>query len=572
MTTVNNMISHILNEAHYAHSILKKLNEFRCGALFTDAVLCVGHEEFPCHKNVLAVSSPYFQAMFTSDLKESRESRINFNEISPRILELVIDYAYSGKIEINTSNAQDMLAAAHLFQYPAIVKLCEEFLLQQLHPSNCLGIEIFAQLHCCENLQAKAHQFVLENFTSVVESDEFLELPFERLQHYISIDHIDVRSEQTVYSAVKSWVEFDMENRQKYLSELLENVRLIYLDLKVLEVDSLICESEKCLSLIQDARLMQSFHETQPGKRRKSKQDIFIQPRPSTVAKDVVVVVGGISADGHPVSSMEMYDPHKEKWFSLADLPQPVTWCSVAVLSNCIYVAGGMLDNKIISKVWKFDSVERRWHTVSPMLKARARHSAAIIGKIMYILGGVRFEGKMLNVETIECYNPKSNTWTAAGRTTSPRIESCVVPYNKTILEVGGLKGEDVVDKFLDIYCIVDDVIRPSGEQLTLPENIRFAKIVVINNVFYIIWEDLKKMIALNDKERTFKILSEMQDSRIYSGATVVNGKIYVTGGQINNKATNQVESYDPSTGEWMLEKPMIESRAVHGCVTLKMC
>lgn len=566
------MVSHVVKEAEYGQSMLLKLNEFRQEALFTDAIICVGHEEFPCHKNVLAVSSPYFQAMFTSDLKESRETRICFNEVSPWTLKLVIDYAYSGKIEITSSNAQEMLAAACLFQYPAIVEACVEFLIQQLHPSNCLGIESFAQLHSCTDLQDKARQYALENFLSLVENDEFLDLSVERLIEYVSNDLIDVRSEEDVFNAVIRWIEFDLEQRELHLSKLLEHVRLTEMNLKVVEHNPLVSASEKCLSLIQEADLLkQSFHEPQAGKRRKSMQDILIRPRPSTVAKEMLVVIGG-GGESSTAVSVERFDPDKKKWSNLEELPEEVTHFSVAVLANCIYVAGGISNNKIIAKVWKFDVLERRWQKVSSMLKPRAKHAAAILKDKMYVLGGVRYEGKMLTVETIECYNPVSNTWSAAGRTMFPRKGSCVVPYNETIVEVGGLKGEDAADKVLDSYHIVEDTIRPSGEQFVLPENIQYAKIVVINTVFYIIWEDLNKMIALNAQKRTFKPLPSMKYCRTFSGATVVNGKIYVAGGMVNSKPTNLVECFDPITEKWTEEQPMMEARAHHGCITLRMC
>ncbi|XP_005101555.1 kelch-like protein 21 [Aplysia californica] len=568
--------SHLLHDNLYGSNMLMKLNEFRLGSLFTDAVLCVGQEEFPCHKNVLAVSSPYFQAMFTSDLKESRENKISFNDISPWTLKLVIDYAYSGKIEITANNAQEMLAAACLFQYPAIVSACETFLEQQLHPSNCLGIEMFAHLHSCTGLVEKAHQFALENFTVVVENDEFLDLPLDRLQGYISSDLIDVRTEESVFHAAMRWIKFDLDAREVHLSELLENVRLAVLDLsnlKLIENNPLVCASEKCLTLVQEAQqLKQSFHETQGGKRRRSMQDSIVQPRPSTVAKEMMVVLGGLPYNSSLSCSVEMYDPHKEKWFNLADLPLRVTWCSIAVLNNSIYVAGGIHEGHIISKVWKFDAMERSWHSMSPMLKPRARHTAAIIDDKMYVLGGVRYERKMLSVETIECYNPVTNKWSAAGRTMFPRKESCVVPYNNTIVEVGGLQGEEAIVKTMDSYHIVGDTIRPSGEQFVLPENIRYAQIVVINAVFYIIWEDSCKMIALNAQKRTYKFLPSLRHSRIHSGASVVNGKIYVTGGLIDSKPTDLVECFDPVTEEWTEVTPMSEGRAYHGCVTLKMC
>lgn len=253
-----------------------------------------------------------------------------------------------------------------------------------------------------------------------------------------------------------------------------------------------------------------------------------------------------------------------------------MTWCSVAVLNNSIFVAGGInvTNGHIISKVWKFDAVGRSWHAMSPMLKPRARHTAAIIDDKMYVLGGVRYERKLLSVETIECYNPITNKWSNSGRTMFPRKESCVVPYNNTIVEVGGLQGEDVVVKTMDSYHIVEDSIRPSGEQFVLPEVIRHAQIVVINGVFYIIWEDSRRMIALDAKKRYYEFLPSLNNSRVRSGATVVNGKIYITGGLngIDSEPITLVECFDPVTKKWTEEPSMSEGRAHHGCVTLKMC
>ena len=580
MTSSSDPTAHstcLSSDGFYSSNMLKKLNEFRLESLFTDATLCVGQDEFPCHKNVLAVSSPYFQAMFTSDLKESRENKINFNDIASHILKEVIDYAYSGEIEITSTNAQEMLAAACLFQYPAIVSTCEKFLEKQLHPSNCLGIEMFARLHSCTELAQKANQFALDNFTLVVENDEFLDIPIERLQEYISSDFIDVRSEETVFHVVLRWVKFDLVKREQHLPDLLNNVRLSLMDLsklKLIENNPLVCASEKCLNLIQEAhKFKHSFQQTQSGKRRRSMQDSIVQPRPSTVAKEMVVVIGGMPSSNLSMS-VDLYDPHKNKWSPLADLPQQVSSYSVAVLNNNIYVAGGVnaKDGHIISKVWKFDVGSRSWYAMAPMLKPRARHTAAVIDEKMYVLGGERYERKLLSVETIECYNPLTNKWNVCGRTMSPRKDSCVVLYNNTIVEVGGVQGDDAIVKKMDSYHIVGDSIRPSGEQFVLPNIIQFAQICVINGVFYIIWEDSGQMIALYAQKRTYNPLPSLSHSRVHSSSAVVNGKIIVFGGLINSEPTNLVESFDPETEQWTQLTAMFEGKAYHRCVTVKMC
>ncbi len=43
---------------------------------FTDVILVLGDQDFYCHRNVLAISSPFFMAMFTHDMTESHQLRI----------------------------------------------------------------------------------------------------------------------------------------------------------------------------------------------------------------------------------------------------------------------------------------------------------------------------------------------------------------------------------------------------------------------------------------------------------------------------------------------------------------
>ena len=81
------------------------------------------------------------------------------------------------------------------------------------------------------------------------------------------------------------------------------------------------------------------------------------------------------------------------------------------------------------------------------MLRGRAYHSSAVLDERLYVVGGLRYEmNKMLHIETIECYNPKTNTWTAAGRTMFPRKQSRLVLYNATIVEVS----------FTVVFCSTD--------------------------------------------------------------------------------------------------------------------
>ena len=298
-----------------------------------------------------------------------------------------------------------------------------------------------------------------------------------------------------------------------------------------------------------------------------------VQPRPSTVAKEVVVVIGGISQDTTYITqSVEMFDPQRNRWLTLPDLPQTICSFSALMFKNCIYVFGGILNNCIMANAWHFDTAKRCWKEIQPMLKPRAYHSSAELGERLYVVGGVRYElNKMLNIETIECYNPGTNSWTAAGRTMFPRKQSRLVLYNSTIVEVGGKQAGDARVDTMTSYHVVEDMIKPTGEQFVLPWVIEFAQILVVNNVFYILWEDSKEFIALDAVKRTFRHLPSPKYARRHSGAAVVQNKVYIVGGWVDGKPSRSVECFDPDKNTWTNQSDLTQGRALHGCVKLKL-
>ena len=296
-------------------------------------------------------------------------------------------------------------------------------------------------------------------------------------------------------------------------------------------------------------------------------------PRPSTVAKEVMVLVGGLSTVNYLMSSVEMYDPSKDKWTLLPDMPQTPSWFTVSALNNDIYVIGGILDGHIVSSVRRFDGAKRRWSDAPAMLGPRARHASTTWDQKLYVVGGITLsvDSKIVMVETIECYNPLTNVWTLVGQSPFPRKQSHLVPFNQTLVEIGGTQGGASVQT-MESYLCENGEINYSGEQFILPECIQFSQIVVLNSVFYIIWEDSKKVISLSPEKRTFRRLPDMHHAHIHAGATVLNGKIYVAGGLIDSKPSRIVECFDPSKEEWTIVRKSRQARACHGSVTLQMC
>ena len=84
--------------------------------------------------------SPYFYAMFTSDVLESRQNSITLKSMDPNSVELLIEFAYTAQIRITEGNVQDVLPVSCILQICPVKKACCDFIQSQLDPSNCIGI------------------------------------------------------------------------------------------------------------------------------------------------------------------------------------------------------------------------------------------------------------------------------------------------------------------------------------------------------------------------------------------------------------------------------------------------
>lgn len=60
----------------------------------------------PVHKIILAAYSEFFENMFTANLNGINEKEKILRQIEPNALELIIDFMYTAKLQINEQNVQ----------------------------------------------------------------------------------------------------------------------------------------------------------------------------------------------------------------------------------------------------------------------------------------------------------------------------------------------------------------------------------------------------------------------------------------------------------------------------------
>ncbi|XP_042077545.1 kelch-like protein 10 [Haplochromis burtoni] len=198
-------------------------NELRFEGKFCDAIIKVEDVEFPVHKIILCNCTPYFRALFTS-WSDPDKQVFNIPGLSPEMMALIIDFAYTGSVSVTEENAVELLMAADQLNVMDIVKICSDFVGEQLCAENCVGIWQFTKVHLSPELRAKAFHYIISNFEQVVLQEEFLQLTVEELDDILERDDLNVQCESTAYEALIKWISHVPAEREQHLIALLSKV------------------------------------------------------------------------------------------------------------------------------------------------------------------------------------------------------------------------------------------------------------------------------------------------------------------------------------------------------------
>lgn len=227
----------VLHAKDSTHSLLKGLWDTYKSGKYYDITLRIGvQQKLRAHRVVLASFSAYFEALLGDNWEESKKDEIEVLGLDEDAVRDLIEFAYSGHIDIGKDNVQTLLEAANYLGVEFVKKSCEDFLRGAVDDRTCLGIWQLADLFSLEELNKKAKQHALRHFTDVCKKGEFLILPNRFLTELIADEELCVviedlipfqeDREKTVLQAVFQYIEYELDKRKEHLPELLSLVRL----------------------------------------------------------------------------------------------------------------------------------------------------------------------------------------------------------------------------------------------------------------------------------------------------------------------------------------------------------
>ncbi|CAB1326191.1 unnamed protein product [Coregonus sp. 'balchen'] len=538
---------------------LEVINLLRKHRELCDVVLVVGAKKIYAHRVILSACSPYFRAMFTGELAESRQTEVVIRDIDERAMELLIDFAYTSQVTVEEGNVQTLLPAACLLQLAEIQEACCEFLKRQLDPSNCLGIRAFADTHSCRELLRIADKFTQHNFQEVMESEEFMLLPANQLIDIISSDELNVRSEEQVFNAVMAWVKYSIQERRPQLPQVLQHVRLPLLSPKFLVgtvgSDPLIKSDEECRDLVDEAKNYLLLPQERP-----LMQGPRTRPRKPIRCGEVLFAVGGWCS-GDAISSVERYDPQTNEWRMVASMSKRRCGVGVSVLDDLLYAVGGHDGYDPKTNQWSSD--------VAPTSTCRTSVGVAVLGGYLYAVGG---QDGVSCLNIVERYDPKENKWTRVASMSTRRLGVAVAVLGGFLYAVGGSDGTSPLNT-VERYNPQENrwhTVSPMGTRR------KHLGCAVYQDMIYSVGgrddtTELSSAERYNPRTNQWSPVVAMTSRRSGVGLAVVNGQLMAVGGFDGTTYLKTIEVYDPDANTWRLYGGMNYRRLGGGVGVIKM-
>jgi kelch-like protein 1/4/5 len=357
------------------------------GRHLCDVVLQLGSRKIYAHRVVLSACSNYFCAMFTNTMLESKQDTITLSDMDEKVVEELVEFAYTAKINIHEDNVQPLLKAASILQLSDVTGACSDFLKQQLHPSNCLGIANFAEVHGCTALAETSQLYVLDHFMDVVHFDEYLQLSVEGVKQLLLSDALSVHSEEQVFESMHKWLTYNTQGRKQYAHELLSCIRLpllkpLYLAEQVYAKE-VYSHHQRSTELIMKAMIYHTLQE------KKSQMRSVINDRPRKGTIGTMFAIGGMDTSRNK-GSIECFDARKDtwKWVCHSQAACRRLQFGVAVMNSKIYVVGGRNGLRTLNTVDCYDPTANSWDSVPPMCSYRHGVGVGVMSGPMYAVGG----------------------------------------------------------------------------------------------------------------------------------------------------------------------------------------
>ena len=188
---------------------------------------------------------------------------------------------------------------------------------------------------------------------------------------------------------------------------------------------------------------------------------------------------------------------------------------------------------------------ENTWTSLAPMQEKRYGLGVAEVNGKIYAIGGYIGSGPFSNAT--EEYNPTTNTWTYKESIPTPRTYFAIAVYQNKIYCMGGLVAlvgynSQILTDSVEVY----DPTTDTWENKTSMPNARIGMSAsVVNGMIYVIGGDSRITHVYNPIDDSWTTKASVPTSLDQCVSVVLDGKIHAFGALLGHYV------YDPEIDEW---------------------
>ncbi|KAJ5077971.1 e3 ubiquitin-protein ligase [Anaeramoeba ignava] len=215
-------------------------NEKEEESYFDFEIICEQNKtSFKTHKSILSSRSEYFKYLFNSKMKEYQENKLILKDVSSSIISSILNYFYSGKIEINLENAIQILFFSSKYLIDELIEITSNFIKNNLRFETVVDILKLSEAMNFNQLLDSSYQFILENFNEFIKTPFFLELEENHL-NLILLNQETESNEFELFQSIIKWgkhksninqeKELEKEEKEKLqnqISNVINTIRFI---------------------------------------------------------------------------------------------------------------------------------------------------------------------------------------------------------------------------------------------------------------------------------------------------------------------------------------------------------
>ena len=171
-----------------------------------------------CHSIIAAANSPYVQHCLESNVKcdnqladNNSTFSVQIADVNKNVLSRIVEYFYTGDIEITIADVTDLLLAATVLQIDCLIEKSYNIVHKSLCINNYESFLQFSKSHGIVKLQKICHTFICDDFPNFLVTNEVSKLDVELLISILKEDGCRAESEDMILDAVVKWLQSNSE-------------------------------------------------------------------------------------------------------------------------------------------------------------------------------------------------------------------------------------------------------------------------------------------------------------------------------------------------------------------------